>query len=87
MNDKKTFLIGVALVLLVLLFGLLCYDRITDGKPIPTGNASTEQLESTANTIETGIGRVETTVDDAIESIENAIGILETARRDAESSD
>ena len=87
MNDKKTFLIGVALVLLVLLFGLLCYDRYTDGEPIPTGNASTEQLENTANAIETGIGRVETTVDDAIESIEDAIGILETARKDAESGD
>lgn len=87
MDDKKTFLIGVALVLLVLLFGLLCYDRITDRKPIPTGNASTEQLENTANAIETGVDRVETTVDDAISSIEDAIGILETARKDAESSD
>lgn len=87
MDDKKTFLIGVALVLLVLLFGLLCYDRITDRKPIPTGNASTEQLENTANAIETRISRVEGTIDNAIESIEDAIGILETARKDAESSD
>lgn len=87
MDDKKTFLIGVALVLLVLLFGLLCYDRYTDGQPIPTGNASTEQLENTASAIETGIGRVENSIDDAIKSVEDAIGILETARKNAESSD
>lgn len=87
MNDKKMFIIGVLLVLLVLSFAVLWLDRTTDGQPIPTGNASVEQLENTASAIETGISRVETTIDDAIESVEDAIRILETARKDSESGD